>query len=67
MLLHGVEIRRDKIPEYFTEDAIEAIDLWHRFKMLGLPFSGGWAEQPSIFIAAIEACEIGYRKIHGNS
>lgn len=66
MLLHGVDIARDMIPGYFTGDVMDAIHLWHRWKVLGNPFGGGWAEQPEIYMSAIEACEIGYRKIHGN-
>jgi len=51
------EIKRKEIPGFFTEAAIVQIDMWQRYKLLGLPFSCGWAEHPAVFIDIISALE----------
>ncbi len=62
----GILVRRDLIPDYFTDEAMEQIGLWNKYHTIGLPFAGGWAEQPAIYIDIIEALESQYRKVYGN-
>lgn len=65
MVLWGYEICRKDIPTYFTERAMAAIDLWQTYKLFGFPFSGGWAEQPAVYMDIIKALEIEARKRQG--
>lgn len=57
MILHGHVIRRDKIPEYFSDDNLAAFELWEKFRLFGLPYSGGWAEQPARLVNIIQQLE----------
>lgn len=57
MVLHGYEIERARIPEYITDDQLQYIDWWFKWKKFGFPFSGGWAEQPAIYMDVIETLE----------
>ena len=36
------------------EELWPCFDLYRQFKLFGLPFAGGWAEQPAVFIDALE-------------
>jgi hypothetical protein len=60
------EIRKGDIPSYFTEASMLQINMWQQYKLLGLPFSCGWAEHPAVFIDIISAIEEEYRKRYGN-
>jgi hypothetical protein len=51
----GIPILRRDIPGYFTEDYYNALKMYNRFKRFGLPFGGGWAEQPEWYIELVEA------------
>lgn len=55
----------DKCPEnYMTVEADRLMDMWAKFKTgYGLPFSGGWAEQPAILIDVFEALDVEQRKL----
>ena len=53
----GYLVRRDRIPEYMTADALSAVELWRKWKMFGFPFSGGWAEQPAVVVDVLETLE----------
>lgn len=57
MVLYGNEIHRAKIPEYFSAENVEAINLYTRYKLFGFPFAGGWAEQPARVMDVIETLE----------
>jgi hypothetical protein len=57
MVLWGYEICRRDIPGYLTERAVAAVRVWERFKQYGLPFAGGWAEQPAVYMDLIELFE----------
>ncbi len=51
--------------KYFLDDWFwSAYGLWQRFNLgFGLPYGGGWAEQPSHIVWIIEAFEIEQRAI----
>lgn len=53
----GEKVRHDKILSYFDERYQSCIDLYNRYKRFGLPFSGGWAEQPGYIIEILETFE----------
>lgn len=40
------------------EGVQRAITAWGRWKRYGLPYAGGWAEQPAVAIDLIDVCEI---------
>jgi len=50
-------ISKGEISSYFTDTAMLQIDMWQKYKLLGLPFSCGWAEHPAVFIDIISAIE----------
>ena len=62
MVLHGHLIWRADIPKYRTEEAMTAIQLWSNYKCFGLPFAGGWAEQPAVVMDVLEVLENEWRK-----
>ena len=48
-------IKASEIPAILKNEAgLEAIQFFLRFKRYGLPFSGGWAEQPERLIEIID-------------
>lgn len=51
------EIERRRIPEVFNETYWSALIVYNRFKIMGFPFTGGWAEQPAQIVDVIEAFE----------
>jgi len=53
MLVYGVKIKRFEIREYFTDEILKCVDFYWKVKMYGLPFSGGWAEQPAFLMRII--------------
>jgi|6_EtaG_2_1085325.scaffolds.fasta_scaffold01437_3 hypothetical protein len=41
-------IKRNTIPDYYTQEFVKAYRVWARWNKHGvLPFSGGWMEQPA--------------------
>ena len=54
--------RRD-IPTLFNDEYWGALKLWNRYKLFGLPFDGGWAEQPAAVIDVLEALESASRAV----
>lgn len=54
-----------QIPDYVDGELYSAVNLWNRWKSFGLPFGGGWAEQPAHVVDAIEAVEHGIREYNG--
>ena len=54
-----VKVFRSEIPEYVDDCFWACADIWGRYRQFGLPFAGGWAEQPAHIIDAIEAIEKG--------
>lgn len=57
MVLGGYLVRRDRIPEYLTPDALSGVELWRRYRLFGMPFAGGWAEQPAVVLDVLETLE----------
>jgi len=53
------KVLKSEIPEYVDEQFWSCANVWSRYKQFGLPFTGGWAEQPAHIIDAIEAVEQG--------
>lgn len=68
---HPCYIYTDEIEGYLKDgDVINAINLYVRTKRWGLPFSGGWAEQPHWMLQIIdilEQIEIEYGQRNTNS
>ena len=57
-LWNGLQAKRDEIPEYFNEYYTSALLIYNRFKRFGLPFSGGWMEQPAYIMKVLELFEV---------
>ena len=56
-------IMRSAIPQYVTPTFWALFRVWHRYHIgLGLPYSGGWAEQPAHLVDVIELYESLYRQ-----
>lgn len=49
------KIERRRIPELFNEWYWSCIGLYAKYKTFGLPFAGGWADQPAYVLDIIEA------------
>ena len=59
-------VERRQVPELFTEYFWTALMFYNRFKLMGLPFSGGWGEQPAHLVDVIESFESASRAVeHG--
>jgi len=54
----------DHCPRKLLEDDYNksCIVLWQRWRLFGLPFTGGWAEQPAHVAQVIETLEYVYRE-----
>ena len=66
LLFTGEKVDRKKTQEYFTEYYLSALMFHNRFKRFGLPFTGGWAEQPGYLIEVIEIFEHVYMQYAEN-
>lgn len=56
------KVVNSEIPDYVDDELWSAVNLWNRYKAYGLPFGGGWAEQPAHLVDAIDAVEHGIRE-----
>jgi len=56
VLKSGHEVRLDDIPSLLSEEglAYEAISFYLRWRMMGWPYQGGWAEQPARLVDIVE-------------
>ena len=63
--LGGQKIRRRDIAAMFDEYTRAALDIWAGFHRFGLPYSGGWAEQPAVLMDVISAIEEEYHGTEG--
>lgn len=45
-IFDGVAVERRQIPDYFTDEFTELLSAWSQTRKFGMPFAGGWAEQP---------------------
>lgn len=50
-------VERREIPPLFTDSFWKAVQIWQRWRKLGMPFSGGWAEQPTHIVEIIDMLE----------
>jgi len=54
----AIIIFRDTIPELLNDELfISMFNAWHGFKLFGLPFAGGYREQPCQWVDAVKMCE----------
>ena len=51
----GVTFKRAEIPGLFTEEYYSVLRIYNRYKRFGLPFDGGWAQQPEYILHIIES------------
>ena len=57
-----VTLWRSQIQDVCDEAYYAVLDLWWRWRTFGgLPFAGGWAEQPAHIMCAIETAENGWK------
>ena len=57
---HGslITVWRSEVAEWCDDWLMSVVDLWWRWRTFScLPFAGGWAEQPSHIMEAIEVAE----------
>ena len=56
MLKSGLEVRLDDIASLLAEEgtALDAIGFYWRYRTMGWPYSGGWAEQPALLSQTVE-------------
>lgn len=59
-------IRREDVPEIFTPEVKQMISYYYYTKRYGLPYSGGWAEQPCIVMDIINTLDNEDVIIRGN-
>jgi len=53
----GQRIHRYDIPSYFCEENMRLIGFWLKYRKYGLPYHGGWAEQPAVVMDVIDTLE----------
>ena len=57
-----VTVWRSSVGDWCDDYFFSCLDLWWRWKTFGsLPFSGGWAEQPSHLTEIIETAEAAHK------
>ena len=49
----GYAIKRKEIPGFFTDTVFKQIAMWEEYKMMGLPFTLGYAEHPAVYMDII--------------
>ena len=59
-LLGGVNVTRNKISSYFTPEFVGLLNAWSNIKRWGMPFAGGWAEQPCRLMDVMTAFEAAF-------
>lgn len=52
-----IKVERRRIPEYFSDYYDSALTLYGRWKRYGLPFGGGFEEQPGWYIDMLDVFE----------
>lgn len=63
----GQQVKFSDIKAHFTDYYFSALAIWQRWRRFGLPFDGGWAEQPEYLIRVIETLEAIYEDRNGGS
>jgi len=56
-LFTGGRVERTQIKSYFNDFYHSGMQVYNRYKRFGLPYSGGWAEQPEYLLDIIECFE----------
>jgi hypothetical protein len=56
-VLAGTVVLRRDIPDLLTPEFAQALRVWTDYKRFGLPYHGGWAEQPAPLITLIRLFE----------
>ena len=56
-LFTGSSVERTHIKGYFNDFYHSGMQIYNRYKRFGLPYSGGWAEQPEYLLDIIECFE----------
>jgi len=59
MIVADSIIRRKEIPGLFSEFFRAAMAYHARYKAFGMPFAGGWAEQPERLLRVLEVVDHG--------
>lgn len=70
VLVHGKlkTLWRSEINAYLDDWFWSAFDVWYRWKTFGgLPFTGGWAEQPAHLLMVIEEAEAAFKGAQNGS
>ena len=47
MIIQGLEIERERIPEYMSGKYNPYLELYYNYKHFGFPYTGGYGEQPA--------------------
>lgn len=59
-----VKVMRSEAREWADDWFFSCLDLWWRWRTFGgLPFAGGWADQPSHMVEIIETAEAAWKAI----
>ncbi len=45
------------IPGYFNDTTMAQMSMWEMYKLFGFPYSGGYDEQPAVYMDIIQALE----------
>ena len=56
----GEKIPFKDLPKLFTPEYFQALKFWKNYKKFGLPYSGGWAEQPYTIINLLKDFDEAY-------
>lgn len=44
--IDGMAVEMRTIPDMFTDEFVGLLNAWSKTRKFGMPFAGGWAEQP---------------------
>jgi hypothetical protein len=57
-----LDIRRSQVDEYCDDEFWSGLDLWSKWRVFeGMPFAGGWAEQPAHIVDMIGTIERAFK------
>lgn len=58
MILHGYEVDRGKIQDYFTTEILKCIEFYMSYREMGNPYDVGWIKWPCQGLDIIKALKI---------